>query len=120
MLRLPLIPLLLSVLMTLAGPAHTASLFTPHFTITIVEHCGEGVVGCDDVTYVGISKATGKSITGKGTSLMHMCPDGITPCRHLGYQWRHGNVVYTVTDEGDLLVKKGAKVLVKEHGEWRD
>jgi hypothetical protein len=99
-----------------AGEASTFS--TPKFSIKITENCEEGVVGCDNVTYVGVNKKTGKSITLKGKSLMRLCADRVTPCQHIGYTFQNGKVVYLVTDQGTLTISKGAKVLVKEEGTW--
>ena len=94
----------------------TYVLITPTYEVEITENCEEGIVGCDDVTYVGRNKVTGKSITLKGKSIMHMCSGGADPCRHEGYEFKSGSIVYRVTHEGDLVVSSGSRVLVNEHG----
>lgn len=93
-------------------------LSTPNFVVVIVETCEEGVVGCDQVAYTGVNRSTGKSITLSGSALMHMCADGVTPCQHLGYEFRNGDVTYTVTNDGTLAVSRKGKVFAKEQGKW--
>jgi len=94
-------------------------LVTPSYKVTITEHCPEGVVGCDDVSYLGISIKTGSSITLKGTSVMVLCADGITPCHLSYYEFKHGEFRYLVYPSGQLTVEKGSKVLLSESGTWQ-
>jgi len=92
---------------------------TPSFEAAITVNCGEGNVTCDDVTYVGTSRTTGKSITLRGKTLHTLCADGVTPCTLQGYEFHNGKISYRVLVSGDLLVTKGDTVLVEEHGHWR-
>lgn len=113
--------LLLIFLFICSGIVRAAgTLETPSFTIEIALQCEEGVVGCDKVSYKGTSKKTGKTIELSGKQLMKMCSDGVTPCHSLGYQFKSGNTVYFVSDDGRLTVTQGKKVIVNEQGKWKD
>lgn len=93
---------------------------TPSYNVTIQSNCAEGEVSCDDVSYTGVNKKSGKSIILKGSTWHTLCADGATPCRFLGYKFKNGDVIYTVSEEGILeVVKKGNKVLFSEQGNWR-
>lgn len=92
-------------------------LVTPGFAVTIIG-CGEGVVSCDDARYVGVSRKDGRSLTLKGKTVHTMAADGVTPARFLGYEFRNGNAIYRVTEDGHLEVKQGSKTLVSEKGSW--
>lgn len=101
-------------------PALPEELETPSYNVTIVSKCAEGEVTCDNVTYKGVNKKTGKSITLHGSTWHTMCSDGVTPCQFLGYRFENGDVVYTVSEEGILsVVRDGNEVLVNESGSWR-
>lgn len=102
----------------IAFSARAETIDTPSFTIRIEAHCAEGNVSCDNVTYVGKSKKTGKSITLRGKTVHTLCKDGATPCRFLGWQSRRGTSEYFVTETGQLRVTQADKVLVDETGKW--
>jgi hypothetical protein len=93
-------------------------LVTPSFTVTIVG-CAEGNVSCDDVRYTGVSKKSGSRIRLRGRTVHTMGADGVTPARFLGYRFRNGKTVYTVTEGGLLEVSQGKKTLMSEQGEWQ-
>lgn len=107
----------LSLLAT-AVSALGATLETPHYSIEVTSQCAEGNVTCDDVTYAGRSKDSGKLIALKGSSLHMKCQDGQTPCRFLGYHFFNGDTEYQVLDNGILRVMQGDKVIVEERGQW--
>ncbi|MES2412600.1 MAG: hypothetical protein V4614_02280 [Pseudomonadota bacterium] len=44
--------------------------------------------------------------------------DGVTPARFLGWEFRNGRTIYTVTEDGLLEVRQGKRVLVSEQGQW--
>jgi hypothetical protein len=92
---------------------------TPHFLVRIEVRCAEGEVTCDDVVYAGRNKRTGASVTIVGRTSHTLCADGVTPCRFLGYAFETGGFRYFVGEDGQLLVRKGAKVLVQEFGSWQ-
>ncbi len=111
----------------LAAPQDRPSVLrTASYVVTIRTLCEEGVVACDEVEYTGVNRRTGKSIHLKGRDWIRYCPDdqgdgpGKTPCQHLGYEFRNGDVTYYVGDDGMLEVVKGERVLVEEHGRWDD
>jgi len=94
------------------------TLTTPSYKITIVG-CGEGVVSCDTVKYVGVSRKTGRSIALIGRTVHATGPDGVTPSHFLGYEFKSGRTTYFVGEGGELLVTRGSKVLVDERGTWK-
>lgn len=100
------------------------TLTTPSYVITITNKCEEGVVGCDDIRYIGVNRKNKQSISLKGRDLMHYCPDdqgdgpGKTPCRHMGYEFKNGKTNYLITDDGRLEVRRGSKLLLQEQGVW--
>ncbi|MES2191017.1 MAG: hypothetical protein V4454_12895 [Pseudomonadota bacterium] len=111
--------ILLTGLMLVAAGVHAQEvLLTPSFTVTIVG-CAEGNVACDDVKYTGVSRKTGATLRLTGKTLHTMGADGVTPGRFLGYRFRNGATLYTVTEGGVLEVRQGAKTLFSEQGEWR-
>lgn len=100
-----------------AGFART--LTTPSFVVQIKLNCAEGNVTCDDVTYVGTSKKTGKSIRLRGKTKHSLCADQVTPCRFLAYEFWNGRTSYQVFDDGRLSVRQQEKTLLEEQGRWK-
>jgi hypothetical protein len=118
-------PLIFLLLSPFIGPLSQAEkLTTPTFIITITSQCEEGVVNCDKVGYTGINRKTGKSISLEGSDLMHYCPDdqgdgpGNTPCHHIGYEFKNGNTTYLISDDGDLIIRRGKSTSFHERGVW--
>lgn len=103
----------------MAMPAFSATLETPRYVIEVTPQCEEGNVSCDNVTYVGRAKESGKLIALKGETLHMMCQDGKTPCRFLGYHFVNGNTEYQVLENGILRVVQNAKVILEERGQWQ-
>ena len=100
---------------------------TSSYVIAIRVLCEEGVVDCDNVEYRGMNQRTGKAIHLKGQDWIRYCLDdqgdgpGNTPCQHLGYEFKRGDIVYYVGDDGTLQVVQGGKrVLLEERGKWDD
>lgn len=93
---------------------------TATFRVTITERCEEGVIGCEDVQYHGLSRKNGTSIRLNGKTRMVMCADGVTPCHVLGYEFHNGPYTYMAYEQGLLEVRKGAKVIFSEKGKWLD
>lgn len=92
---------------------------TPGFRVTLLEHCDEGVVGCDNVEYRGSRKRDGASIVLRGRTVMVMCNDQVTPC-HIGYYlFRNGRYEYVVFPDGRLVVRRGTREIVSEGGNWQ-
>ena len=97
--------------------AGTGRLDTPSFKITVDVRCPEGEVTCDDVKYVGVNKETGEKIKLTGKTAHHYDADG-TPTRMLGYIFKNDDVTYFLSEEGELRITRGDKVLLKESGTW--
>ncbi len=113
--------LIILIGLSLIASAQADVLITKHYKITIKNNCKEGVVGCNNISYHGVSKKTGKGIKLKGKEIYKMCADGVTPCRFLGYKFNSGKVVYFISQEGEygrLEVTNGEKVLINEKGSW--
>ena len=100
--------------------ASGSTLVTRRFTVVVTENCPEGETNCQDVTYVGTNRATGHDIHLKGTAVVHLCPDGVTPCHHIGYRFPNGRYVYFVGDDGSLIVTRGGKQILGQMGQWQD
>lgn len=88
-------------------------------SLKLQSHCTEGNVTCDDVSYWGKSRKSGKSIKLQGRTKHSMCADGVTPCAFQGYEFRNRGTYFRVLQGGELLVMQGDKVLVEEKGEWQ-
>ena len=99
-------------------PADAGVLVTPGYAVVVAESCTEGDVACADVVYTGVSRRTGASLTLHGQAFSSPCRDGTTPCRHLGWRFASGSVVYTVTDDGALLVTRDGKLVLSQRGTW--
>ncbi|MFC3153452.1 hypothetical protein ACFOEK_20595 [Litoribrevibacter euphylliae] len=113
-------PYLVLVMCSLVFPVFGATLTTSNYVISVETHCEEGMVVCDDVSYIGTSKKSGNSIRLKGETWHTVCADGVTPCRFIGYRFKNGDITYQVMDSGVLQVIQGQdKVLLEEQGEWR-
>lgn len=102
----------------LTSPADAGVLVTPGYAVVVAEQCPEGDVACADVVYTGVSRRTGAALTLHGKAFSTTCRDGTTPCRQLGWRFAHGNVVYTVTDDGALLVTRNGKLVLSQQGRW--
>lgn len=94
-------------------------LLTPSFRVVVERHCPEGTVVCDRVSYRGEDRETGAAISLTGSTEYHICADGQTPCRFLGYRFANGNVIYEVSEDGVLTVTQAGKVLLQEQGKWQ-
>jgi hypothetical protein len=99
--------------------SRSSVLETPSFIVRIKVRCPEGNVSCKDVIYTGKSKKNGRWVSVTGRTLHAACADASTPCRFQGYTFDSGNVNYTVREEGELIVTKGDKTLVREKGSWK-
>ncbi len=89
---------------------------TASYKITIEQRCEEGVVNCADVKYTGVSKKTGKAIQLIGQTLHAGSAEN--PGHFLGYQFKSGRTTYYISEDGNLEVTRGTKVLVREKGKW--
>lgn len=99
--------------------SRSSVLETPSFVVRIKVRCPEGNVTCGDVVYTGRSKKSGKSVSVMGKTVHATCADGKTPCRFQGYTFDSGKINYTVLEEGELIVTKDGKTLVREKGNWK-
>ena len=102
-----------------AGLVHHTWAATPRYHVSITHNCAEGVVVCDDVTYLGSNKKTGASIELRGSTKHAPCNDGVTPCRFLGYSFDNDGTTYFVSEEGNLVVTDPqGRILLQEQGSW--
>jgi hypothetical protein len=111
--------LLAIALISLAAGSSASTLTTPSYKIVVETHCPEGETACDRVTYVGVSKKTGASITLTGREIHSLGPDGVTLAHFLGYLFKSGATTYFVGEDGELRVTRGSKILVQETGAWK-
>ena len=102
-----------------APSAQTLNLDTPGFSVRIELRCKEGEVTCENVTYRGKSKKTGKSVVLTGKTAHTLCADKVTPCRFIGYVFKTGTFTYLVTEQGELIVRNGQNAIVSESGTWQ-
>jgi hypothetical protein len=109
---------LLLAAIAVSPPAGAGVLVTSGYAVVVAEQCPEGDVACADVVYTGVSRRTGAALTLHGQAFSSTCRDGTTPCRHLGWRFAHGNVVYTVTDDGALLVTRDGRLVLSQQGQW--
>jgi hypothetical protein len=114
-----LAPAVLLAVSSLHAQNRALTLDTPGYTVSIEIRCAEGEVACDDVAYRGVSKKSRRAITLKGRTEHLTCADGVSPCRLVGYVFASGEYRYFVSEAGELVVKQGTKVLVKETGKWQ-
>jgi len=62
---------------------------------------------------------SGLAVTLNGSDWVRMCKDGVTPCKHLGFMFPHGNVTYHISDGGEVSVTSiSGKSIVDEVGKW--
>lgn len=94
-------------------------LVTPRFRVVVNRRCPDGTVVCDRVSYFGVDRQSGASLRLMGKTLHVTCVDGVTPCRFLGYEFRHGAYVYVVSDDGRLEVSRSGTILLSEQGVWQ-
>lgn len=111
--------ILLSLCLMVSPWCNGALLMTANYVVHVTQNCAEGNVTCDDVTYIGQSKKSGRSITLTGHTLHRMCADGVTPCEFLGYEFKNGHVTYSVLASGMLCVKQDGRLILHEQGTWR-
>lgn len=114
----PAIMLLPLTMVLSAKCALGETLKTQNFSVTVTRNCSERGIVCNDVSYVGHELKTGAFIRLKGKTMQHMCPDRVTACRFLGYEFRNKNYRYVITPDGRLQVYQDTKLLLDEEGTW--
>jgi hypothetical protein len=113
--------LIATIALLSSGLIAAKSLDTPHYKITIsCQNPTQNEVGCSKASYQEINKETGAKVNLMGTQVMEKCADKTTPCHSLGYEFSNGNLTYLISENGQLQVLNGAKVLVDEAGTWVD
>jgi len=91
---------------------------TPSYLITISEVLEEGGPSCFGPSYLGVSKKTGRRIALNGDDAHSVGAEG-APGHFLGWSFRNGKTIYFVSEDGELEVTRGKKVLVQEKGVWK-
>ena len=112
--------LLFALALPVLAFAREEHLETRSFVIRIEVRCPEYNVTCDDVRYVGVNRESGKSITLTGRTVHATGADGVTSSHFVGYEFKNGDTMYFVGQDGQLTVTVGAKVLLDEHGVWKE
>lgn len=103
------------------APVRAAVLVTARYVVVVTEHCEEGDVACGEVSYTGVNRETGESISLQGEAWVRYCADGVTPCQHLGWVFRRGSVVYRVTETPAVLsVERDGKRVLEQPAVWSD
>ena len=106
-----------AILLPIAGAIACASgagaetIATKSFQIEITRHCEEGNIRCDRVTYLGKSLQTGKSIALTGKTV-----NNSKSYTFMGYEFRNGIYLYSITRDNMLLVYKGDRLILREQG----
>ena len=120
--KLRLIALLSAVACPFGAVASDSALIleTKSHVVVLVEHCPEGDVACNDITYVGVSKKSGDSIRLKGKSVHSMGSDGVTPSRFLGYSFINGQTKYFIENDGTLSISQKGRVSTEQKGIWKN
>ena len=91
---------------------------TQSYRIQIEVRCREDGIMCNNVSYVGTNKKTGKSIRLRGRTVHSYASDGVTPTQFQGYSFTNGSTEYFVSEHGYLEVRRGDKILFYEEGKW--
>jgi WD40 repeat protein len=108
-----ILTLVLSTIGTLAcaSIASAETIRTPSFEIKITRQCAEGNISCNRVTYIGKDLNTGKSIRLKGKTV-----NSVNSYRFLGYEFRNGKYLYSISNNNVLRVYQGKKIVLQEQG----
>jgi hypothetical protein len=107
--------------LTSAFHADAAVMVTEKFVVVIAERCPEGDVACNNVTYTGVNRSTGESVTLKGQAWVRMCADNVTPCQHIGWLFKNGEYTYRVRETPPLLeVERNGKTVLEQQAVWTD
>jgi len=105
----------------IASTVNAAVLVTEQFVVVIVERCPEGDVACNNVSYTGVNRNTGEVVSLKGQAWVRMCADTVTPCEHVGWQFKNGEYTYRVRETPPSLeVERGGKTLIQQKAVWTD
>lgn len=113
--------ILAALSLSLVSLVNAAVLVTERFVIVIVERCAEGDVACSNVSYTGVNRKTGEAISLQGQAWVRMCADTVTPCEHIGWQFKNGEVTYRIRETPPSLeVERGGKALLRQKAVWAD
>lgn len=100
-----------------AGAETSGTFNGERFIITITEHCPEGFVSCENVTFVSKNKKTGSGITLKGKTVNINCP---ATCDFRGYEFKNGLYKYSLLTNDfvswNLNVFKNDKIVSTDSG----
>ncbi|WP_099049552.1 hypothetical protein [Shewanella algae] len=92
------------------------TLETDGYKIEIEINC-ESEMLCDDVSYIGQSKKSGKQIRLTGRTVHTVCNDGVTP----SYEFQNGSINYFVSVFGELSVtNQHGELILEQSGQWLD
>ncbi|MBA2652294.1 MAG: hypothetical protein H0U73_08525 [Tatlockia sp.] len=102
----------------ISGLISAKTLDTPHYKI-IINCQNSKIEHCDKASYEETNKETGATLNLAGKQISKAC-EGASNCNSLGYEFTNGNVIYYISENGQLQVIDGGKVLLDESGTWID
>lgn len=107
-------------LITIAPLLHAATLETRTYTVEITPMCGERVTDCEQFAYAGTHNRNHSRLNLVGRPGQGPCPPGNAPCDPRGWQFQDAETSYFVGQDGWLILTRGRKTVLREHGAWRD
>lgn len=114
--RLILAGLLLSVF---TGPIY-AAFSTSKFILFVSERCAVESTFCKEVDFVLVQKNDCSVLRPKGMAVIRNCADGVTPCQHMGYEFRVGSVRWRLNESDYVWASDGKKEFGEEKAELVD
>lgn len=94
------------------------TLDTEHYRIVVSCLSPKLEIGCERVSYQGVNKETGSITSLFGRQIVQACPDKVSSCYSLGYEFADGQSLYHISEDGQLRVTNGSKVVIDEYGHW--
>lgn len=93
-------------------------LSTPEFFVYISPGCNDELTFCEEAEFVLVRKNDCKVFFPKGRAVIHYCADGVTPCSHLGFEFKYGGLTYRENDPQFWAYDNKKEVSIK--AEWKE
>ncbi|MEP0177853.1 MAG: hypothetical protein ABJH28_10890 [Paraglaciecola sp.] len=107
------------IFFSLSLAVNAESLITQSYEIAVKWKCGEGFVSCENIEFSVKNKTGGMTNTYTGKSSHSVCADGVTPCKFQGYEFKVGNLNYSLYMRGLLeVLNNNDELVLSEKGEW--